>query len=457
MGLGGHEVALSAGRRVKPPSLILRAVGSLRLAVAVWLPLRLGAAAAGAGAPEAEAEAWLRQRLPLRSASGRFEAVGGPSALKTHALGWAEEIAAKLDGFLDQPPPPPRASVVLDLRLADPAGTGRVAIAERGGRGEGQRRLILTNPDAIDPEESAEALCRLLLMERLAARRAAAAAPDAPAPPGGNPAPRWLWMGLAQNLYPAGRARNNARCLELWRAGRPLTVAEILRRGVGEDAPPSAEAVAEGQADLWSIPNARAVFGTFAAWLLSLPGRSAVWEAALQCAAEGRRLEAEHLASLVPGCRSAADLEERWDAWLLSLQRRIVLPGVTTTEAWEALRSALLLYPGVSGIPLDEGTERPWTCADLIGRRDAPWMAVCAQAQATRLRLLAAGRGDEFRRVAESYARFFDALGARQRERVLRRLLQEAETRRRQAEAGGQAGGAADAGDENTQHLGGAD
>ena len=384
----------------------------------------------------------IRYLMPNRSRSGHFEAVGTNAVVKLEALGWAESIAGKVQRLMGKTIPFGNRSVqlVIEDRPATRAGSAEVRVSFH--RGELVPRLVLCNPDALNPEDSCEALCRLLLNVYVFNVERATAPGESLVRRGMDAPPPWLSEGLAQNVYPELRSRNSQQCLAMWEFGEAITVAEILKGG--SRGKPAAQApggtaagtvtsssdLVSGGSGRWLGEKSRAVYGVFLAWILSLPQHKECGEKILGHLANGTPITAMVLAPFIPGCSSAVDVEDAWDQWLLRQKRLVTAPGETSAAAVEQLDAELLLYPGVSGIPLDGDSSRPMRFRDLIGQRNAEWIPAFAAGKSIRLRLLGVGRGREFQDVVEFYCRFLDALGARKRESVLKSLLTDAEQKK---------------------------
>ncbi|NQT94511.1 MAG: hypothetical protein HQ559_17275, partial [Lentisphaerae bacterium] len=90
-------------------------------------------------------------------------------------------------------------------------------------------------------------------------------------------------------------------------------------------------------------------------------------------------------------------------------------------------RAQLLLRPGDCGIPLADGPEGRLVFADLVSRRNEPWIPGFARNKIAALRLLAVGRERRFGAVVEAYCRFLDALVERKEPSALRTMLSRAE------------------------------
>jgi len=179
--------------------------------------------------------------------------------------------------------------------------------------------------------------------------------------------------------------------------------------------------------------------------LLSKPGKEERFKAIAKRVAEDGDITSSWLVSVVPGCKSVGDLEEQWDRWMWKQRHIVYEPGELYPEHVERLKAALLIYPEVSGIPVEDRGERPLYPRDLIALKNRRALAETARTTSERLRALALGRGDELREVANAYCSFFEALPVTRRRSRLEELLDEAEDKleklERQLEARGSEAG----------------
>jgi hypothetical protein len=376
----------------------------------------------------------LLNLAPMTSSTRRFVALGTDNVAKLDALRWAEETAGLIKTLTGKPLPFENRSFTLVLRET-PDAAWRVEASQNRSGAQLAQRLIVWNYARADMEHALEELCLLLLNGYVLQSHESADSGlwkwDAQPPP--LPVPYWLAAGLAQNLYPSLRARNSRVVVQRLEEGRVITASEFLRRGVQRPAAPKTAATESAQAlrpDFAPVDSVAC--GVFVGWLLSLPESATLLQRLFVRLGNGQSISPEWLSESVPGCTSPTDLDERWDGWVLRQKRMVREPGVVTPAAMTQLNAELLLYPGVSGIPLAANPGQSFGLADLIPRRTETWAPAFVRLKSERLRLLAVGQGPEFVEVAERYCRFLQALAANASERKLQSLLQEAQ--RRQAE-----------------------
>lgn len=268
-----------------------------------------------------------------------------------------------------------------------------------------------------------QALCRLLIHGYIVDHRDSGLAGTAYASwvrdrvPGVTPA--WLWRGLDGCLDPGARAAASDALCDEWESGRLIPLVTFLRNGGSIAGPGAAPA----------SPELQSAFEVMLmAWLLSLPQPDQRLDCLFARLAQERALDSQMFMPCIPDCASAADLEERWDAWLLSQKRMIYRPGVTGERDVARLREELLLRRGAPGIPSSaELFPERGGFRELLAFRKAPWVPTLAGAKTIRLRTLALGRGETYQAAVGAYCDFLGALGRRARLRKLEALLGAAE------------------------------
>ena len=353
---------------------------------------------------KASAEPRVAWPIPAKSHSGRFYVLAPDNALKLMLIRWAEEVTGRVERLVGAEVGFKGWSVRIVVTEDTDAEAGRLRLSRSVRRSHVIDQLTINHYDEIQREEADEALCRILIRAYAQPwRNSVGAAPTIP---------EWLSLGLAQNLYPSLRARNSRAGLKRWQEGRLPTTVEFLRL----------EPSAQG-AD-------KETSGLLVAWLLSQPGKDARFEMIFRRVAAGEAVTAAWLVTLVSGCESIGDLEEKWDHWLWKQRRIVYEPGEVYPEHMDQLKAALLLYPEVSGIRVEGSGERPLQPSDLIDIEDRETLAEAAGLVAARLRALAIGRGETLVEVVEAYCRFFEALPTAKRKGKLGKLLTEAEDKR---------------------------
>ena len=270
--------------------------------------------------------------------------------------------------------------------------------------------LVVRDYHQVNAEEARESLCRLLLggyltstKKRQSRRQGDVRIRDH--------VPQWLSTGIAQNLDPGLREVNTIAAVRRWEKGRLMSVSGLLSfssKDGGKKVDPLMSSV-------------------FVSWLTGFKERKKRFELIFRRLDEGKDISAEWIAHLIPGCKTAGDVEDQWDYWIHGRRRVIYRPGIATKDTVRMLRDRLLLYPGNSGIPLDVNPGRMIRVSDLIGMRDEEWMRLFCQRKSDELRLFVAGRGDEVGTVVKAYCVFFDALAGKGDEKKLRNLLAAAE------------------------------
>ena|GEM_PF-4003046 len=337
----------------------------------------------------------------IRSTSGAWEVFGTNDMEMAAALRWGEEAARSLERlvgpFNDEPSVGrlvlPPASVATTSAVWKVAVTNGVVV----------RRLDLPSADPPDLGRSLPSLCGLLLAQPGAPGRDAARFP-----------PAWLCVGLAQNLHAANREWNAGELLRRWREGRAGTLRSAFD-SVQTAAPPDP-----------------VVCGALVTWILS-------WEQGTQCIRaiisgldeDGRAVSPEWLLQWRGGCGSAADLDEKWDEWILSRRTMVYQAGLVTPALVLELETEMT-FCGRDG--------RVLRGRDLAYARSVePWVRTAAASRSAAVRLMGAGRDAVFQEAVSAVADFLDSVAdgrssARRRGEMLRRAEEAVEAARRRAE-----------------------
>ncbi|MFO7871934.1 MAG: hypothetical protein R6V03_10960 [Kiritimatiellia bacterium] len=376
---------------------------------------------AGSDAAESTAAGLYRSFRVARSPGGRF-LVSSTNARYNMQIGsWAEETASKAekalgvdlstggecDVFIVLRGPQARETQTGGGKGAEGMPEGRILRTISFENGKFIQRLILNGYPEVDGRKAQAALCRVLLEAKIAGMRLRKGLKAGPGGPQGSRIPFWLWYGLAEDLYPALRARNGHRVYRMWREGLVPTAAEILASG-GSDA-------------------GEAVCGVFFGWLKSLPDKRGFFTGMIERIADRQEITAGIALSYIGRYDKILEMEDGWDEWILSQRRMVYRLGSITPLGIEQFKTELRLRPGEGGVPLAEDPGRFIAFGDLAGLRDAEWIDSALKSKSITLRLLAVGRGKEFAAVVEKYCAFLQAVRNGRREDVLRDLLSEAE------------------------------
>lgn len=364
--------------------------------------------------PPAEAD-FVRERFALmqaaaavRSADGRvFVAGNGLSASgKLTLLGFVEDVRVRASRLLGAPFEGSAFSIGVHVRPGerDVAATLdlRVDISR-----DPAILLTVRNPESVDAPDMAERLCVAFLgVDALVAGNV----PGRGRGPTPTPYPGWFGAGLARLLDVSARQDDAEGVLARWSAGG-LPCFEVL----AADFSPYASSDAALSAQL-------------VAWFLDTPDRRSRYERLRRSLGQGRSWAPALLEAVAEPGDSPLALDARWDAWLLSRRWTVLSPGTTHPALVARTRDQVRVWPGSPGTPLGVlPVRRAMEPAELVARRTEPWVAATAAMQAAAMQRLGGGRGGAYRRVAESYAVFFDALRRRASEAVLARRLAEAE------------------------------
>lgn len=362
----------------------------LRLILACGL-----ASALAAAAQKAESDTPVRP-LPSAAISSthRFMATGAlDSAGKVTFAAAAEDAAERLETALGIQLPFGRGQPVELVARVDPAVPSGSVIRAQGWVDRAlAQKLIVINPEKADQEDVLEGLCWLLL------NRCVIAGQDVETREARlGEVPDWLSVGAAQNLYPHLRARNRQVVIRAWKAGTAPAFAEVLGFTL---LPPGR----------WG----QKAFCAAAVDLIASSGSAGeVFRGLFDRLARGEPVDAAWMAGASVAGGATKDLEKEWDLWI-ARQTQVRRYGETAgSEPAAALRAALEIDPLLCGFTADDGLPAVMTPADLIDRRGEPWMPKLAGGLSLKVRGLGLGESEAFRRTADRYGDFFDALAQR--------------------------------------------
>jgi hypothetical protein len=373
--------------------------GIRALAISLSLVATLASAQTGSPAPTAGAVAI--------SSSRRFIVSGMSSAENVSFCISMEEVAKKVGGVLGLEIPFARSqSVQVQIRHDPSAPRGRVIRAQGWVDRQLSQKLIITNFERVNEEDTLEGLCWLLLNRLVVARQTFEQKTTCL-----GTVPDWLSTGVAQNLYLALRDRNSQVALSRWREGKSLPLAAILEF----------EYLPEGR---WSE---KAFSGLAVDWLTSLPRAAGVFDRLLTRLAGGGKLTVEELSEVVLGREAAAELEKNWDLWLAQQTQVKRYGGSMPGDQIAAIEELRTVRPEDFGFVAEDGLPSELDLRQVIESRGEPWLQKLAVTLSLKAKALGLGEPEEYRAVADRYGAFFDGLAARASRRTLDRLLAEAE------------------------------
>jgi len=337
----------------------------------------------------------------LKSASGRFVAVGTNVVAMFDLLKWADGVAAQLGRTLELKPLTEQPLIRIALPAVAAGGAGGLTSART------PSGWVLTVPDyaATDVAAATRTLVGVLLD--------AYAVGEGGVTNVSGSVPSWFLSALLRNMDPVRREGDFEEVFNVWSAGRLPSMAEILAssgdggNGAGTERPP------------W-------LDGVLLQWLLDMEPADRGIGAVMGRLISGLPLDASAMLT-IRHYGTAVDLDVAWDDWLLKRRWVVVTLGRATPWIAQRLRVERLIYTADSGIPAAVRKRDPLSLEDLITYRKTRWAANAAAAKDVSLRVLAAGRGREVGGVVAAYARFFDAVRDRRSEAELRRLLEAAD------------------------------
>ena len=351
----------------------------------------------------------------LRNAARGFVVVGANRLWNTSLMRWAELMADKVAAITGLEAPCRGRTLRIVIAPRRPDTVPDVTWAQVLRNGVLVQQLTIHDYEGVDIEMAEAGLCELLLNGYLVSRREPVESTTTAANDLKNPVsvPSWLALGIARNVYPELRSQNASAVLDALDRGDVPSVALFLAQA---DRGPSGYAGLD-----------KHICGIFVAWLQDRTSRADLFDAIfLRCAAR-QPVTAEWLSANVPECASVRDLESRWNEWLLRQKRVVYRPGYVTPRLVARLESELVVGVGDYGVPEGafEGNHLP--LGDLVALRKEEWVRVFARDKALRLKIGFVGRGHEVDAVIDAYCAFLGALDRRRGERVLKKLLKEAQ------------------------------
>ena len=367
------------------------------------------------GAHGDEERAQVRYRIDslaaqvTRSMDGHFVAVGDDRRKSSNLLTWCGRISASFErrtggalSFQDR-----SITVVVRPNLLKESGAGvwvDPPVRSIVGRGLKQRLWLASYEQATGI--AAERLLTELLLG--AWREEGAWRTVVP--------PAWVVRGLHRTLLPETRALDVDEILGQWQRGQLESLPSLLLKLDGV-------ALVPATADEAVLPLETALMS----WLEQELGARLlplVRQACMAGPAQGVIGQAQLLVWLQ--ARDGSELDARWERWLLGRRRAVVVLGAVTRRQLSDYQSELLLYAGSCGIPLGAPVRAGVGFDSLPALRDRPWMAEFCHLKQARLRVLAAGRGEELLHVTDLYDTFLAALRFSDDEAAIRRALEAA-------------------------------
>lgn len=341
------------------------------------------------------------------SASGRFRVTGSDSLENTEYTRWAEDKATQFERLLGSPIPVTRGDV-MEIVLEEP-GMGYGSISTSCSRQGGGLKRVMTIPrtGSVDYDRMQEGFIELVLAGIVERRRAE----------GGMPAvipviPRWLNVGLAQNLDKEQLARNRKM---LSATGLDLTTIPVTEVLGWENFPVG-----------WH--GQQAVCGILTAWILSLP-RSL--ELIVDRLVRQYAVSPGWLAIAVVNEDSVEGMEARWRAWLQRQTRAVREFGGLSLAFIEQLKGELpMQINSPNGDSLRLGPAEV-----IVARKKYPSAVMMgAVGRMERLRMVTMGKAPELAQVADQYCRFYQGVACGSWSMVLKWRLRRADAALKQLE-----------------------
>ncbi len=362
---------------------------------------------------ESETLSRLTRYKITKSKTGRFTAMGPRALSNAEACSWAERILTGMErqlgvkSLLSRPDP---MRMLLQTEMTEPG--NEVAPITFDGPG---KRFFIRDLSLIETAKGDEALCRALLalclQESVRTRRTVPLRAKVRFP-------GWLPLGLSRYLNARTRAGDSRAVLDKWQRGKLALLKDVL----SVDPAPGDSLAAAAQ-------------GMVVSWIVSMDNTKEVMDSAFDCLVSGGTLDADWMFFAVRGCASVVDLEEKWDTWILRQKRMVHIPGLAVRFEDYRMDAALLLYPGLFDIPLNDHPYSAIEWERLVERRKEPWIEGFCRKKSTDLRILTLGRNVQAREVIESYCKFLSVLQKGGSERKAGKLLEEARALQRKLNA----------------------
>lgn len=383
----GHWRSRSAGFGVR-----------FRYAIVVLFPLFLLLLihVASAAPVDDDSPAAIRARIAAlaartsRSASGAFQVIGTNRLANVVLVGWCEDMADRIASLTGIPIPVEthRIQVRIDARAFDGPDASRV-VYSRSGKHIIQDVYLRAYEYAYSPS-GRQMLCHAMLAGYV----------DTPSEAPCQ-LPRWLWVGIDQNLFPDVSAHQMEAGGALWQSGLLHSVRAIL----GE----TERAVEPSDADDEAVRLT--AYSVFVRWLTTQPNRRQLFQRLFAAIGKGDVVTAERMeAFLADEVGGGLPLDEAWDRWMIQQRNVVFRLGVVSSRVVEQLRAELLLYKGACDIPLGAEFSQGAGFASLVALRRQDWIADFVRNKRSRLDLLAAGRAKPFQAIVKRLGEFLSSL-----------------------------------------------
>jgi hypothetical protein len=347
------------------------------------------------------------------SRTQRFVATRRPDGNTLQMIVWMEDVAEMVAEFIGQPLFFRKHEPVRVLFREEPdQPAGAVLAVQDFSEGLLQQRLVLVNETRLDQEDLLNAFVWLLMNRCVIERQSRA---QRLAHRGAFPA--WVGVGVAQNLYPVVRQRNDRSLYRAWLEGQDVNPLRLEAITMAADATGYEKALA----------------GSMVAWMMSRPGGGQRLAQLADEYRDGERSPSWNWWQWL-GFEDERAMVEAWDLWIGS--RGQLISGRTQADRGDldALDQALTLAPGMVVVLTGYELESAPTLEDLIHRRSEPWVPGVARFLLMQVETVGMGKPALFREVVERYAVFLRAViegvgGAKERwsEAALLRLLFEAQ------------------------------
>lgn len=228
--------------------------------------------------------------------------------------------------------------------------------------------------------------------------------------------PTWMAEGVIRKMDQTTWNTDIDRILQLWsHAALPAAQELLAARNATTNEP---------------------ALGTVLAAYLSerkTPDELNVLDTLIKAAGQGRDWTPEQICLTITGTPALEKLDKDLDLWMISLAKKVVIPGTTSEGVVERFRASLLIYPADYGKFFNQ-SKPCLTFQELLQYAKDPQLRRAAAGQAKWVRMAAIGRDETLSGLADSYIAFLEAFASEQKGGELIRLLMLAEAQRKELE-----------------------
>jgi hypothetical protein len=312
-------------------------------------------------------------RLEFRSTKG---AVPNRPAIRA----FAQDVQRELHYSLGFPFPAEGApDIVFEIGYARPFAFSAGHRLFRLPNGKIKAAVIVPDPAVPDLGQFRFAIVAAIFRAELHSRVARGTRPGEP--------PEWFVRGLAALTDPNNRGNLFEQAYGQWSHAR-LDAAQWLFRADSRTA---------------TLP---AVASQLAAWCAERSSRRERWSKLLDSLAKGDQWSPALLARVFADSENPSALDDSFDAWMASRDRRVFSPGTTSGGTLSRMRLALIAFPSELGFDPDSGFDgKAYLPLSWYAQNPGlPGVSKLLLERASAFRRSAIGRDTEFQQLCSLYA-----------------------------------------------------